>query len=506
MELGEAIQEAFSRLRAAGRVEVRENGAWLAALEPFEFELRPKDERLLLHLWSAEASIVWRVVAIVENERGRLLLDVARQARRGTAHLEFIAAQGARRTARIVREQFRTHFADLLARRFPDEKLASLTTAADLEHSLSGNYARGVLEGGAQSWAVLGAAPEESAATYDGILTFGLVWLDRAHASPRRKPVAGLRLFLPEGFAVATAHRMRALSPTVAVELYEYQIDTWSGACIDPRDLGNVSTRLLPRREVEALLAQAAPEIARIRRLAPHAITAEAIPDAREVLFRFRGLAFARWDPAGLRYGLNEARERLTPDREQDFARLLRDLEAHRSPVASARQNTLYRAQPERWLQALVAEDVRGVDARLDPKFVYSQVSAVSGGERGVMDLLTVTRDGRLALLELKADEDIHLVLQAASYWLRISAHHEQQELQRYGYFPKITLDPRPPLLFLVAPALRFHPASDVLLRGLKSEIEVCRVGVSETWRRGLRAVLRQGRSAKEDSSRKIRP
>jgi hypothetical protein len=109
-------------------------------------------------------------------------------------------------------------------------------------------------------------------------------------------------------------------------------------------------------------------------------------------------------------------------------------------------------------------------------------------------------------VLELKANEDIHLVLQAASYWLRISAHHEQQELQRYGYFPKITLDPRPPLLFLVAPALRFHPASDVLLRGLKSEIEVCRVGVSETWRRGLRAVLRQGRPARQDPSRKMRP
>jgi hypothetical protein len=394
----------------------------------------------------------------------------------------------------------------VLARQFPDEKLASLTTAADLRHSLSGNYARGVLEGSAQSWAVLGAAADESAATYDGILTFGLIWFDRARSSPRRKPMAGLRLFLPEGFAVVTAQRMRALSPAVTVELFQYKADTWSAARIDPLDLGNVTMRLVPRREVEALLAQAAPEIARIRRFAPHAITAEPMPDAREVLFRFRGLAFARWDQAGLRYGLAEPREILTPQRDQDFTRLVRDLEAHRSPVASARQNTLYRAQPERWLQALVAEDVSCVDARLDPRFVYSQVTAVSWADRGVMDLLTVTRDGRLAVVELKADEDIHLVLQAASYWLRIAALHEQQELQRYGYFPKITLDPRPPLLFLVAPALRFHPASDVLLRSLKSEIEVCRVGVSEAWRRGLRVVLRQRRSAREDSSRKIRP
>jgi hypothetical protein len=55
-------------------------------------------------------------------------------------------------------------------------------------------------------------------------------------------------------------------------------------------------------------------------------------------------------------------------------------------------------------------------------------------------------------------------------------------------------LDPRPPLLFLVAPSLRFHAAMDVLLPFLKDEIEVCRVGVSESWRRGLKVVLRQNR------------
>jgi hypothetical protein len=29
-------------------------------------------------------------------------------------------------------------------------------------------------------------------------------------------------------------------------------------------------------------------------------------------------------------------------------------------------------------------------------------------------------RDGRLAVLELKAGEDIHLILQAVDYWLRV--------------------------------------------------------------------------------------
>ncbi len=34
----------------------------------------------------------------------------------------------------------------------------------------------------------------------------------------------------------------------------------------------------------------------------------------------------------------------------------------------------------------------------------------------------------------------------------------------------------------------------DVLLPFLKDEIEVCRVGLSESWRRGLKVVLRQNR------------
>jgi hypothetical protein len=55
-----------------------------------------------------------------------------------------------------------------------------------------------------------------------------------------------------------------------------------------------------------------------------------------------------------------------------------------------------------------------------------------------------------------------------------------------------VELRPEPPLLFLVAPAIRFHPATSVLLDHLSHEIEVARVGLAENWRRGLRVALRQ--------------
>jgi hypothetical protein len=139
-----------------------------------------------------------------------------------------------------------------------------------------------------------------------------------------------------------------------------------------------------------------------------------------------------------------------------------------------------------------VREDVTRIDASLDSRFVYGQVFANSGGEHGILDLLTVTRSGRLAVLELKASEHIHLPRQAADYWLRVRRHLERGDFSRYGYSAGIELQNTAPIVYLVAPALRFHPATDVLLNYLSPDLEVVRVGLAESWRRGLRVVMRQ--------------
>jgi len=55
-----------------------------------------------------------------------------------------------------------------------------------------------------------------------------------------------------------------------------------------------------------------------------------------------------------------------------------------------------------------------------------------------------------------------------------------------------VELQPVPPLVYLVPPALRFHPSTGELLKFLSPELEVVRVGLAESWRGGLRVVLRQ--------------
>jgi len=156
------------------------------------------------------------------------------------------------------------------------------------------------------------------------------------------------------------------------------------------------------------------------------------------------------------------------------------------------KQHPLFRLRPERWLESLVVGDVSMVDEQLEPRPLYSQVPAFSAADRAMIDVLTTTRGGRLAVVELKADEDIHLPLQGLDYWSRVEWHHSRGEFPRFGYFADRELSPEAPLLFLVAPAFHVHPATDVLLRYISPEIEWEFVGIDERWREAVKVVFRK--------------
>jgi len=339
---------------------------------------------------------------------------------------------------------------------------------------------------------VLGVSSAEDVATIDAILTYGLLWLDWRREHARGKVVAGLRLFLPEGSSRITTHRLSALAPSTAVELYETEEARGRARRIDPRDIGNLATWLTPRREAELTLADARPAIERIRALAPGEIGVGMPPGTRDAAVRFRGVEFARWHRGKVSFGLDDDRRELTAANWPDLQQLVRELQTYRHPLAQDTAHRLYRLQAERWLESLVQADPMRIDARLDPRHLYAQVPAFAAGDRGVIDLLGVTREGRLALIELKTAEDIHLVLQAVDYWLRVRWHHQQDDFPRYAYFAGMELQQKLPLLYLVAPGFRFHPATDVLLRYLAPEVEVMRVGLNENWRSGLRVVFQQ--------------
>jgi hypothetical protein len=454
--------------------------------------VRGAAEKPLLHLWSAEYNLTRRVLAITDHSEQCLTLAVECFGRSKPDRLEFVRVSFDRSARELTRQAFGEQFHRILAEQFPDETVESLTISADLEHSLSGNYVRGILRRGSTEWAVLGVADNESADTVENSLTFGLFWLERARRSNGRQTIDGLRLILPKGGARVVAQRIGALHPQLALELYERDPVRESLEKIDPRSAGNIDSRIVPQRETQSLLDRARPALQPIMALAPRAISLHPYVASGEVWLRFRGLAIAKWDEDRVFFGISERREELGSASRPGLTGLLNDLEVHRHPMASDTRHPLYRAQPERWLETIVREDVTRIDAQLDARFVYAQVFANAGGEHGILDLLGVTGGGRLAILELKATEHIHLPLQAAGYWWHVRHHQEREDLPRYGYFPGVKLQAAPPLVYLVAPALRFHPATDELLRYLSPDVEVVRVGLAESWRRGVRVVMRQ--------------
>jgi len=494
VEFSVELQASLRELTASGTVELHENGGRVASLAGMSWEVRGSSEKPLLHLWSEQLNLTRRVLAITYHSAERLALAVERFGRAKPDRLEFVRVDFERRARELSREEFCLHLKRLLAEQFPDEALESLTASPDLEYSLSGNYVRGILCRGFVEIAFLAVPDGESADTVDNSLTFALLWLARVRgsSSSRRGLVVALRLILPNGAGPRVAHRLAALDPNLPIELYERDSSQETIQRIDPRAAGNIDTWLVPQRDFESLRDQARPSLDSIISLAPQAITVHTAVQPKEVWLHFRGLPFARWREGRIFFGPTEARQELTASSRLTLKRLLHDLEVHRQPLANNSRHPLYRAQPERWLESLVREDVSRIDAALDARFVYSQVFANAGGEHGILDLLAITRTGRLAIIELKASEHIYLPLQAADYWLRVRAHQIRGEIGRYGYFPRVELQELPPLVYLVAPALRFHPTTDILLRQLSPEIEVLRVGLAESWRRGLRVVMRQ--------------
>ena len=99
-------------------------------------------------------------------------------------------------------------------------------------------------------------------------------------------------------------------------------------------------------------------------------------------------------------------------------------------------------------------------------------------------------------MVELKADEDIHLPLQGLDYWSRVAWHHERGRVPALRILSGRELIFRsPPLLFLVAPALHVHPATDTLLRYISPEIDWALLGIDERWRDGVRSFFESGRT-----------
>jgi hypothetical protein len=228
---------------------------------------------------------------------------------------------------------------------------------------------------------------------------------------------------------------------------------------------------------------------------------------ANEVALSLYGLEFARVRQefasgsferhAHVTFGAGASETPLLEETEALFVELMQRLFESRQPQGSAR-NPLFRLQPESWLQSILAQDLTQMDDCLGRHVIYHQVPAFAGSDRAMLDLLTATSGGRLAILELKVNEDLHFPLQGLDYWIRVHWLQQQRtsngtgELKQNGYFPGVELVSQSPLLYLIVPALRVHPSMDTVLQYLSSSIDWTLIALNEAWRTEPKVVYRK--------------
>jgi hypothetical protein len=513
--LAKTIEAYFAEYPAAA---VLEDGRVLFEMRNAHYSLSDAHGRCVLQLWSEERNLV-RTVVDVQSRTQSLRLATRRMGAPRPQTLELVGSSD-RRTPTVrdtARRTYQRLLERVLTRAFIGARVDGLRSAMDLEHSFGPAYVRGRLLCGTVAEAIIGVGAAESAATIDGILTLGVLWLDycRRHTEGRRH-VGSLKVIVPAGCWRTTAERMAWLNRDAA-DFQLYTLDERSEELepVEVRDTGNLSSRLMHAFSRDAAIERCREGLERLLALLP--------PEARdrvevhpgsptEVGLLLHGLEFAR-----VRYGFvrnsfahqNEisfgagANETPLAEENESLAReLFLRLFQSRHPGGS-HNDALFRLQPERWLEARLRESIGELLPGLRQDVLYTQVPALTSGDRGLLDLLTLDRNGRLTIVELKADEDLHLPLQALDYWIRVRALNDDRQpasgggrplsaFERQGYFPGVEVSPAPPRLLLAAPALRVHPANETVLRYLSPQIEWELIALSEHWRQELKVVFRK--------------
>ena len=441
--------EAF--LAAARQPVLQEPGELPFPLQTGQFEVSQKGNALLVSAWDETRQLHRRAIAIAEDRPDRLTLTIEKFG--GKLGTLVIYDQSKPSSAPLrkqgERHHFREHLRGLLRKQFPGWRLLDLSADLDMEHSLSANYPRALLRKGQCGVAVIGAAPgpAEPAAA----LPYGLIWLDYLRRREPELRIESLAIFLPLPALTATALRLKWLTGA-QFRLFSYTAEGHSQE-LDLADCGNLHTELRPAQPHE-----------------PCKLHPEAETTAKGA--RFRGLEVPACAPGEL------------PAAIAEMARL-------RNAEASDRLNPLYSKRPEAWLESQIRRHLEVVDATLQTAPLYGQVIAVAGVDRGIADILAVDHNGRLAVLEIKAEEDIYLPLQALDYWMRIAHHAAQSDFRPHNYFPAMQLRTDPPRLLLVAPALSFHPTTETILWFFSSNVEVERIGLALEWRQMVRVLFR---------------
>jgi len=476
--------------------------------------------KLILSWWDAEQSQSVRITGyaieptrvILEARRGlatepwRLVIDRLVEGR--NAALEVAPEELPAR-----RSWFAERLATLLGRAMPGVSLRRCATGADLRNRVPGRFARLVLTRRSETILAIGASAAEMPTTIDGLLAAGLIWYRSFNASrPPRQRAQSLWFFGPPDRVQSITERLPLLDlgDEARGKIACFEVDELRGEISECPPLNQLELlTTAPHDLVWPRLPASFDQIGgqwhrRLIELAPDLIEPRYRPSRQSITYEINGLEFARLPVADWRaaeFGIpgdpEAGHRRSRPLTERSLPllqQLVERLATIRSGTSADHRHPFFRLRSEGWLESMLRRNICALDPELDPRYVYSQIPTWHADQRGVIDLLTIKHDqlagperGRLVIIEIKATEDPQLPLQGLAYWMRIEQARARGEFGRHGLFAGARIADRPPLLYLVAPRLRFHRSFLTIARCLDPRIDAYRIGLNNNWREGVR-------------------
>lgn len=518
----DAIEEAAERINeliashSEWFVSAENESLRTISLRKNEIDISIAQGRLILSYWNEAGALHWRITGW-EWTGTKLLFDAARNLNRTRVRLEIIPRTQAKTIAAGVSAARRAsceQLSALAAEQAGDAQIEKAGLSAGVRRDEPGRHARiilSLLRPRREHIAVTGYVTEANAGEVDALLSSALLWFLRVRERAARPTARKLWLIVNKECLAAVRQRVALLRDDLRDQIAVYEIDG------ERRML----TAVAPLKEAE-LWPQARARVRRPARIPAVGDTARDIialaPEAIDVArarhgetLRYHGLAFARvrrvMNREHVWFGTeSKGRRLLSEDTAEEWQKLLRELIEHRRADAPDHRHALYRAAPEAWLESLLRRDITRLDpgliiAPLHREFRVRETSSTRDDINGnrlnaarPVDLLALRRDGRLVVIELKVNEDREHVLQGVDYWHRVEAYRRTGGIERARLFGNAVIADEPPLVYLVAPGLRFHRAFQTLAGCITTRIEIYRFDLNEDWRAGVR-VMRRARA-----------
>jgi hypothetical protein len=361
------------------------------------------------------------------------------------------------------RRSFQIEISRALRAHFQVRNIERQTLYSDRRHGIGGAYPRFLVG----NHAAIAVDPLESSDVVNGIMRAALLWVPLV-----RRPVV---VIVPHGRQQTLSARLRIMNRTRGASDWLAWL-TWDGETLRKME----DTAAEPETHVQEFrLPDVSHEVGRIRAIAPDLLHAVPHIAGHAISVRLRGIEVARVAPEGTSYPLGEPIEKVV----REIAEARRHGSRH--PLAHAHQ--------ERWLESNLIGVIREIIPSIDSRHIYPQVPSFVGEERNIIDLLTVTNDGRLVVIEIKASPDPDLPFQALDYWIAVERHRKAGDFSTKGYFAGLKLKDEPALLVLVSPLLAYHKTSGRLIATLPAEVPLLEIGINQTWKREIKVLRRKG-------------